>query len=410
MGVAVLATACSSAKGDRQNADVMLTTAAAQPSTAVATTAAAVAISATTTTVAATTVPPTTGAPKAWEPVAPGKYSVGVATITVADPAGTRPLTVDVWFPLADTVDKATLTKQRYSLLPGVYYESPGAFAAAADQVSATEKFPLIVYSHGSGGLRYIHSAYTEALASHGYIVVAPDHTGNTAAERITGQGAPPNEVAFARPTDVRRVVDAFVDPAHPTAGVYATKVDAAKVVVTGHSFGGFTSIASVVGFTNELGTVAADPRVVAIVPMAPAAASTFFPDAAIASIRVPMMVLVGTDDKTTPVDPNVTRLWDLAKNSPAYRVELKAGEHQTFTDLCAYKAFLPTLSNVPPVITQTIDTMSVEGCSPGDIAPARANELITSYVVRFLNQVLRNGPSVTAAGAAPADVIFASR
>jgi hypothetical protein len=53
---------------------------------------------------------------------------------------------------------------------------------------------------------------------------------------------------------------------------------------------------------------------------------------------------------------------------------------------------------------------MSVEGCSPADIAPARANELITSYVVHFLDQVLRNGPSVTAAGAAPDDVIFASR
>jgi predicted dienelactone hydrolase len=398
-------------KGERQNADVMSTSASAQTSAVVTTTTAAATTAAATTTVAATTVPPpTTAPPKAWAPVAAGKYSVGVATITVADPAGARPLTVDIWFPLADTVDKAALSKQRYSLLPGVYYESPAAFAATADQISPAEKFPLIVYSHGSGGLRYIHSAYTEALASHGYIVVAPDHTGNTAAERITGQGAPPAEVAFTRPTDVRRVVDAFVDSAHPTAGPYASKTDAAKVVITGHSFGGFTSIASVVGFTNELGTVAADPRVVAIVPMAPASASTFFPDAQIASIKVPMMVLVGTDDKTTPVDPNVTRLWDLAKNSPAYRVELKAGEHQTFTDLCAYKAFLPTLTSVPAVITQTIDTMSVEGCSPGDIAPARANELITSYVVRFLDQVLRNGSPVTAAGAAPADVIFASR
>jgi predicted dienelactone hydrolase len=398
----MLLASCASSKA----APVVVTTAPAA-----ATTAATTAPATTTTIVTTTTVPPTTttAAPAAWAPVPAGKFAVGVATIKVDDPVGVRPLTVDVWFPLAASVDKATLSPQRYSLLPEVYYQSPSAFAATADQIATTEKFPLVVYSHGSGGLRYIHSSYTEALASNGYVVVAPDHTGNTAVERITGASAPVNQIEFNRPTDVRRVIDAFLDPAHPTAGSYAAHVDADKVVVTGHSFGGFTTIAMATGFTNDLGTTPVDKRVKAIIPIAPAASQELFPDATIASISVPMMVLVGTNDKTTPVDPNVTRLWSLSKNVPAYRVELVGGQHQTFTDICAYEAFLPKLANVPEVITKTIDSFAAEGCAPGDIDAKRAAELTNSYVVRFLDQVFRNGPALSAT-ANPKDVIFAAR
>jgi predicted dienelactone hydrolase len=402
----MLLASCASSKAT--SSTVVVTTApVAITTTAAATTAPATTVApVTTTTVAPTT---TSAASAAWAPVPAGKFAVGVATIKVDDPAGVRPLTVDVWFPLAASIDKAALSPQRYSLLPEVYYQSPSAFAAKADQIATTERFPLVVYSHGSGGLRYIHSSYTEALASNGYVVVAPDHTGNTAVERITNVSAPPNEIAFNRPQDVRRVIDAFVDPAHPTAGPYASHVDADKVVVSGHSLGGFTTIALATGFTNDLGTTPVDKRIKAIIPIAPAASKELLPDATLASISVPMMVLVGTNDKTTPVDPNVTRLWSLSKNAPAYRVELVGGQHQTFTDICAYQTFLPKLANVPEVITKTIDSFAAEGCAPGDIDAKRAAELTNGYVVRFLDQVLRNGP-VLSATANPKDVIFAAR
>jgi hypothetical protein len=119
-------------------------------------------------------------------------------------------------------------------------------------------------------------------------------------------------------------------------------------------------------------------------------------------------MTVVGTNDTTTPVDPNVTRLWDLTTGTPAYRVELVDGAHQTFTDLCAYIDFLPTLENVPAIITETIDDFAIEGCSPGDMDAARAAELTNSYVVRFLEQVLGDGPAIDpTAMATPDDVIL---
>lgn len=365
------------------------------------------------------TVPPTTAPPATTPPTAPpttlppelellgaGPYEVGVTTITVDDPTGERPLTVDVWFPLADGT--TGLSPQQYTLLPGVYYESPTAFAATPDALAADASFPLVVYSHGSGGLRYIHSSYTEGLASHGYVVAAPDHTGNTAVDRLAGSDAPQGQTAYLRPNDVRRVIDAFTDPAHPAAGAWAARVDAERIAVTGHSFGGFTSIAMVTGFANEIGTVEPDPRVDAIIPIAPATGATLLPDEVLGLVDVPMMVIVGTDDITTPVDPNVTRLWDLNDNSPAYRVELVAGEHQTFTDLCAYTRFLPTLGEVPEVVTETIEAFAVEGCSEGDIDDVRAAELTNTYAVDFLAQVFGDGPAIVSTP--PADVLFQSR
>ncbi|MBU1340951.1 MAG: prolyl oligopeptidase family serine peptidase, partial [Proteobacteria bacterium] len=40
--------------------------------------------------------------------------------------------------------------------------------------------FPVVVSSHGDAGSRYNLSTACEHLAGHGYIVVAPDHTGNS--------------------------------------------------------------------------------------------------------------------------------------------------------------------------------------------------------------------------------------
>jgi predicted dienelactone hydrolase len=372
------------------------------PTTEPATTASGPAAPSTEPTVAPT-APPTSAAELALAEF--GDYRVGVATITVDDPAGTRPLTVDVWFPLAE--DAGELAPQEYTLLPGVFYRSPDAVAADSAAI-ATGPFPLVVYSHGSGGLRYLHSAYTEFLASHGYVVAAPDHTGNTALERLAGAPFDRDRIAFDRPNDVRRVIDALVDPAHPTAGAYASEVDGDRIAVTGHSFGGFTAVAVATGVTNPIGNVPPDERIDAIIPLAPALSTELLPDAELATLDVPMLIVVGADDTTTPVDPNVTRLWDTTTNEPAYRVELVAGEHQSFTDICAYQETVPTLPDVPQIVVDTIDEFALEGCAEGDMDDARVNELTGTYALAFLAEVFDGADPITAEP--PDDVTFAAR
>ncbi len=338
-----------------------------------------------------------------------GPYDVGVTTITINDDTD-RPLTLEVWFPVDDPADAPL---NQYTLIPGVYYESPTA-VAGAELVAAEGPFPLVVYSHGSGGLRYIASYYTEAIASYGYIVVAPDHTGNTAVDRLLGTEAEFDVTASTRPTDVVATVDAMLDPTNPVTGGLVGSIDPDSIAVTGHSFGGFTSLAVAGGYENALGTFVADDRVDAIIPLAPATGdgTRLMSDAGLESIEIPMLVMVGTNDQTTPVDPNVTRIWDLAGSEPLVRVELVDAQHQSFTDVCDYQTFLPTLGDVvPQPVIDTINGQGAEGCSPGDMPIDRAKELTNTFAINFLESVFRGAELITDANTVmPDDVIYMIR
>ncbi len=338
-----------------------------------------------------------------FETLPPGPYDVGVTTITVNEDTD-RPLTLDVWFPVDDPADAPL---NQYTLVPGVYYESPSA-VAGAELVAAEGPFPLVVYSHGSGGLRYIASYYTEAIASYGYIVAAPDHTGNTAVDGLLGTDAEFDVTALNRPNDVEATIDAMLDPSN--VGL-AGSIDPDSIAVTGHSFGGFTSLAVAGGYDNSLGSFVADDRVDAIIPLAPATGdgTRLMSDAGLESIEVPMLVMVGTNDQTTPVDPNVTRIWDVAGSEPLIRVELVDAQHQSFTDVCDYQVFLPTLGEVvPQQVVDIIDSQGAEGCSPGDMPIDRAKELTNTFAINFLESVFRGADLITDADTVmPDDVIY---
>lgn len=341
-----------------------------------------------------------------FETLAAGPYDVGVTTITI-DSDTDRPLTLDVWFPVDDTGDAPL---HQYTLIPGVYYESPSAVTGTELDV-AEGSFPLVVYSHGSGGLRYIASYYTEAIASHGYVVAAPDHTGNTAADRLLGAEADFDVTALNRPNDVASTIDAMLDPSN--VGL-VDSIDAESIAVTGHSFGGFTALAVAGGYENTFGSFVADERVDAIIPLAPATGdgTRLMSDAGLESIVIPTLVMVGTNDQTTPVEPNVTRIWDLAGSEPLIRVELVQAQHQSFTDACDYLEFLPTLGDaVPQAVIDTLESQGAEGCSPGDMPIDRAKDLTNTFAINFLESVFRDAELITDANTAlPDDVVYAIR
>ncbi len=326
----------------------------------------------------------------------PGPYAVGVQTVTVADQSGgPRDLTVDVWFPL-DPANTDGLAPQQYTFLPGTYYESPHALAATSAALATDQSFPLVIYSHGSGGLRYIHSNYTEALASYGYIVAAPDHTGNTAIDQISGTETDLAETAINRPTDVSAVIDAFLDPSNEETGPFAAIINADQVAVTGHSFGGFTSYAVVGGYSGPSGTYEPDSRVDAIITLAPATSEALLTDDQLGTINVPALVMTGTDDKSTPIEPNTTRPWELSSSSPSYRVDLVAAEHQTFTDVCDYQDFLSELENPLQIVVDLVNDFAEQGCAPGDMPAERAQAITNTFAVTFLDSVFRDGQAIS--------------
>src|SRR5262249_32625239 len=120
-----------------------------------------------------------------------GPWSVGTREEQVVGTDGLV-LTVQVWYP-ASVEGAATVVYD--GLLAGGAYD-----AVPAD---CEESHPMLAFSHGSGGVRYQSPYFTEFLASQGFVVVAPDHVGNT----FTDDSADYATLMTRRPQDVRDTV-----------------------------------------------------------------------------------------------------------------------------------------------------------------------------------------------------------
>ena len=319
-------------------------------------------------------------------PEAIGPYKVGRQVITMTDTARNRPLTVDVWYPAS--VD-ATGAASRYTFTPTIYFDSKAALDAPP--IATDGPFPLVVYSHGSGGLRYVASFFTEVLASHGFVVIAPDHTGNTAVDEITGSAVPREENAVNRVNDAQFVITDMLQRNDTAGDFFAGSVDPDRIGITGHSFGGFTSLATASGYSNDIATIAGDPRIKAVVAMAPY--SELITDEELEAINVPTLLITGTKDTTTPIEPETVRPWENIAGRPLFRVDLTGAGHQSFTDICEYQRLLPTIADVPEVLISTVDKLALAGCGDAFIDEERAHEISNIFVISFLETYVAGTP-----------------
>jgi predicted dienelactone hydrolase len=313
------------------------------------------------------------------EPDALGPWAVGRTTFQVVDPdRDDRTLAVDAWYPVdpGDAVGPPSI----YSLIfAGI--ESEVAFDEPP--VSAEGPFPMVVFSHGNNGIRFQSYFLAEHLASHGMIVVAPDHSGNTAWDLLFP--SPPFE-ASDRPLDVSllitRMLQRSIDAADPFFGC----VDPLRIGVAGHSFGGFTTLAMATGFQD----IPPDPRVSAIMPISPSSRS--FSDEDLAEITVPMLVLGGTSDITTPIDPQSIRPFAFASSRPRYRVDLEKAGHASFTNICDIADVLLD-AGIPPAIVEAVLGNAEEGCAPELIPIEEAHRVTNLYAVAFFSRDLAGDP-----------------
>ena len=310
-------------------------------------------------------------------PDEPGPYGVGRQVIEIEDSERDRPLVADVWYP---TDPDATGDPSVYSFLPGIEFDSDTALADVP--VSGEGPFPLVVYSHGSGGLRYVASFFTELLASHGFVVASVDHVGNTAVELVTGDEPERAQVSLDRVLDVQFLIDEMLAASQRSGDAFEGAVDPERVGVSGHSYGGFTTFASVSGFSNDLGEAPADDRIDALVAMAPA--SELNPVEDLEAVDVPTLLVSGTEDVTTPIDPDTERAWDSISGRPLWRVDITDAGHQSFTDVCDYQELLPTL-DAPELLVDAVDEFAEEGCADELVPIDEAHRLINRASVAFL-------------------------
>src|SRR5690606_35591860 len=130
---------------------------------------------------------------------------------------------------------------------------------------------------------------------------------------------------------DVSLVIDDVLARDTDPEDLLAGHVDIDRIGVTGHSFGGFTTLAVAAEVDGE----PYEPRVDAIAALAPGSRLS---DEALRSIEVPTLLMGGTLDATTPIEPNVTRPWELIAADDLYRVDVVDAGHLAFADPCAQR------------------------------------------------------------------------
>ena len=334
----------------------------------------------------------------------PGPNGVGFSTITITDVARHRPLTVYVWFPIDDP---GAAPPTVYEVARGATFLSPTAVTAAPTSISGKGPFPLVVISHGSDASGLYYAGYAEMMASYGYVVAAPNHTGNSSLDPEGVATSRPQSL-LDRPRDLTAIITEMLSTSNKQTATLAANIDPNKIAVIGHSRGGLTAFEVAAGYSNDLGGYQADPRVKAIVGLAPGADPADLTDDRLVAIKVPTMLIVGTNDNVNTIEPHVTRPWDLVSGRPLYRIELVDGKHLTFGDFCHYLDYWDTVSTVPFGVRRAVRVAADGACDPGAMPIARADALTNTFVIRFLQSVFNGGPSLESTFIpVPDDVIF---
>ena len=171
----------------------------------------------------------------------------------------------------------------------------------------------MLAHSHGYQGFAGNSSFLMRWFASHGWVVVAPDHVGNTLTTHVDPL---PTGHYLWRPLDISAALDAV--ESDPTFGPV---VNTQRVPISGHSFGAYTTWASA-GATFDLAVIAqrcadeempaggctladetafedpvADPRVVASIPLAGTYRDEWFGVDGFATVQGPVLSITGSED-----------------------------------------------------------------------------------------------------------------
>jgi predicted dienelactone hydrolase len=309
-----------------------------------------------------------------------GEYGVGVTTMELVDTsrpteaygtyegADQRILPTEVWYPAEASV------------------ASPEARDAEID--SDGGPYPLIVFSHGFTSSRRQSVTYTQHLASHGYVVVAPDFP-------VTNGGAPDGPYFLGvvnQPGDVSFLIDQFLAFNEEPGNQFEGAIDPEMIGATGHSMGAFTTETVVWG-------QARDERVDA--GLAISGTGCFLNPEDIGDTSVPMMLLTGSNDLIVPAPGNRVA-YDMA-NPPRYWVQIGGANHIRFADVDLDDAIgVAALESVgigpggeeEPVldaVQQDIEPCDRRGTAPDQpLTLERQQELLRAFATPFFDGYLR--------------------
>ena len=296
---------------------------------------------------------------------------IGVRTVQVSG------LNVELWYPAAEVHRGEGILRPILvdNFIPPSVQTALGDIELPVMQTTAIENaalrvpetpYPVVLFSHGFGGMRVQSNDITTHLASRGYVVAATDHSGRSMPDLLPCLFSPPLEGcnldgmggSDSGPGDLIAMVNwlgqANKDEEDPLYG--ALNMDALGVM--GHSAGGGSSAAAV-----EL-----DERFKAAIPMAGTGAITR---------EMPVMVMAGTCDAMVTAD-SLESAYETMPTAGFAR--FRGAGHLAFSDLCdldmgtfAEEHLLPR-DDINAFFLDSLVDLATDGC-PGEEPEERPSE-----------------------------------
>ncbi|MBN1945766.1 MAG: prolyl oligopeptidase family serine peptidase [Bradymonadales bacterium] len=333
------------------------------------------------------------------DPMAFGPFPVGVATFDLYDESRRewiigppRFLRTEVWYPAVPSAregpfwsydfhqevdEQIDLGDKEEEFMAAEIPPLQSMAVRDAELDREHGPYPVILFSHGAYSLRFEYLFYTVHLASHGYIVVAPDHTGNTTWDAIRDGFNVLTMLAAApdRLEDLSFLLDELAMLASDPRHLLYQAVNLVDVGVTGHSYGGFTAAT----------VPCRDSGFRASVLLAPVMDMVELYGCDLADYPVPVMLMGGTDDQTVSWESQYCGYRSIG-HAPKILYQLERGGHFTFSDMCRLGLEEQMIEGAPDIAN--------DGCSPTDNVPyEEAQQTIDHYATAFFNLYLRHSP-----------------
>lgn len=304
-----------------------------------------------------------------------GPLGVGYQSL-VADETDGQPLGISAWYPALNPTgateeivyDIAIKDATWSSETPLVAY---GKALRDADLDDSNGPYPLVVLSHGFSFSPTWYANLAEHYASHGFVVLGPDHT-----EQYDPEFSDVWKSVIDRPEDVKQTLD-YAEALTALGGDMAGLIDMEHVALVGHSSGGYTVLAAagaqldMTGLQARCATVpeddvaaflfcgplvpraqdmadragldsvpeglwpsVGDPRVTSVISMA--GESFQFDQTGLSSVTVPVMAITGSADTASPPAWGATPTYELVSSEDKALVSLSGAEHMIYTTPCA--------------------------------------------------------------------------
>ncbi len=297
-----------------------------------------------------------------------GEYETGF-TVDIAHDDQVGHVSLAIWYPV-NLGAGAGHRRALYALGEGPGQLSELAYRDAP--VSDSAPNTLIVYSHGAGSFNVENFPIMESLASHGFVVAAPIHSGWLADLSSTF-----SQEAQARVPEASAVIDHMMERANSRYDRFYQRIAEGQVGVFGYSRGATTAIGTLVGWAGA----SRDPRVSAVA----AVALPMYGDTALplplerfSSVSAPVLLLGGSlDDVADPADQDLA-YHELTGSSAVYDAVVEGANHFSFIKPLCLVGLLDRLG---------LGFLDPSGDSPGIAAACSRDAPIDIHVVERLQQ-----------------------